>query len=100
MIRHKFNSVKTSIDDIKFSSKKEAKRYVELKHLKEIGDVLFFLRQVRFDLPAGIKYVCDFLVFWASGDVTVEDVKGLKLPMYVLKKKQIETLYPFKITEI
>ncbi len=98
--KHKFRAIRTECDSIKFSSKKEAKRYNELKQLKEIGEIIFFLRQVPFYLVANVKYVCDFVVFWKDGDITFEDVKGVKLPMYVLKKKQVEALYPIKITEI
>ena len=98
--KHKFKAVQTECDNIKFSSKKEAKRYNELKKLKDFGEVVFFLRQVPFHLAANVKYVCDFVVFWSNSDITFEDVKGVKLPMYVLKKKQVESLYPIKITEI
>ena len=34
MKRSKYNNIKTTIDDIKFDSKKEAKRYGELKLLE------------------------------------------------------------------
>jgi hypothetical protein len=38
-------------------------------------------------------------VFWVNGVVTIEDVKGMKTPMYILKKKQVEAIYPITITE-
>ncbi len=100
MIRHKFNAVKTVRDDITFHSKKEAKRYDELVLLKASGEVLFFLRQVPFHMPGKVKYLCDFMVFWADDTVTVEDVKGMKTATYIMKKKMVEALYPIKITEI
>ncbi len=100
MIRHKFHAKPTELDGIKFSSKKEAKRYMELKLLKDSSDVLFFLRQVPFHLPGNVRYVCDFMVFWSNGDITVEDVKGMKTDMYVVKKKILEDTYPIQITEI
>lgn len=100
MLKHKFRAIATELDGIKFASKKEAKRYMELKLLQQSGALLFFLRQVPFHLPANVKYVCDFLCFWKHGTVTIEDVKGIKTPMYILKKKQVEALYPIKITEI
>ena len=100
MLKHKFRAIATELDGIKFSSKKEAKRYKELKLLQQTGELLFFLRQVPFHLPANVKYICDFLCFWKDGNVTIEDVKGLKTPMYILKKKQVEAAYPIKITEI
>lgn len=100
MLRHKFRAIATEVDNIKFSSKKEAKRYLELKLLVKAGEILFFLRQVPFHLPGEVKYVCDFMIFWKDGTVTIEDVKGMKTPMYILKKKQVESLYPITITEV
>ncbi len=89
-IRHKFRAKPTEEDGIKFASKKEAKRYAQLKLLKKCGEVIFFLRQTPLHLTANIKYICDFVVFWKNGEVTFEDVKGMRTPMYKLKKKQVE----------
>ncbi len=100
MLRHKFHAIRSESDGFKFASKKEQKRYLELKMLRACGKVLFFLMQVPFHLAAGVKYVCDFQVFWASGDITFEDVKGMRTAMYILKKKQVEHAYPITITEI
>ena len=100
MLRHKFKAKQTLVDDIKFPSKAEAKRYLELKKLTDLGDVVFFLRQVPFYLSGGVKYVCDFLVFWKDESITIEDVKGMKTPMYTAKKKMVEATYPITITEI
>ena len=61
---------------------------------------MFFLRQVPFHLPGNIKYICDFMVFWVNGDITIEDVKGFKTNIYKTKKKLVESLYPVKIKEI
>lgn len=100
MLRHKFKAKPCEYDDIKFASKKEAKRYLELQALKRFGEVVFFLRQTPFHLTGGVKYVCDYVVFWKNGEVTIEDIKGMRTDMYKLKKKQVEALYPITITEI
>lgn len=99
-IRHKFNAVKTECDGIGFDSKKEARYYEELKARQASGDVLFFIRQVGLDLPGGVKYRVDFVVFRADGTVEFVDVKGMKTPMYAMKKKQVEAQYPIKIKEV
>jgi len=100
-LKHKYNAVPCSEDGIKFSSKTERKRYQELKILRNAGKVIQFLRQVPFYLPGGVKYICDFQVFWANGEVSFEDVKGIKTPQYITKKKLVEALYaPITITEI
>jgi hypothetical protein len=49
-IYHKFRAIRCEADGIKFPSKKERKRYLELKQLQELGEVTFFLRQVPFYL--------------------------------------------------
>ena len=99
-MKHKFRATPCESDGIKFSSKKEAARYAALKLLQQNGGVLFFLRQVPFHLDGGVKYLVDFVVFWSNGDITFEDVKGFKTPMYIMKKKLVEAKYPIKITEI
>ena len=101
ILKHKFNAKPQTIDNQRFASKKEAKRYLELKELRKSGEVVFFLTQVRFPIvETNAKYVCDFVVFWKDQTITVEDVKGLKTDVYKLKKKLIESEYPFMITEI
>ena len=99
-VRHKFNAKHTEIDGAKFSSKKESLRFIALQQLQKAGEIVFFLRQVPFHLAGGIKYVCDFVVFWANGSVTIEDVKGMKTDMYKVKKKLVENEFPITITEI
>lgn len=99
-LRHKYNAVKTEADGLKFDSKKEARYYAALKVRQQAGEVLFFIRQVGLDLPGGVKYRVDFLVFLSDGSVEFVDVKGMKTAMYKLKKKQVESLYPIEIKEV
>jgi len=99
-LRHKFNAKRTVADGITFASKAEARRYEALKAAMFGGAVTMFLRQVPFHLPGNVKYLCDFLFFWADGSVTVEDVKGVKTPQYITKKKMVEAIYPVTISEI
>jgi hypothetical protein len=98
-LRHKFHAKPVELDGIKFPSKLEARRYGELKVLQAAGEVLFFLRQVAFHLPGGVRYVCDFEIFWADGRVTFEDAKGMATDTYKLKRRQVEALYPVTIEE-
>lgn len=98
-LRHKFHAKPTELDGIKFPSKLEARCYAELTVLQRSGEVLFFLRQVPFHLPGGVKFVLDFLIFWADGRVECRDSKGMATPTYILKRKQVEALYPVTIQE-
>ena len=99
--RHKYRAVPTEIDGSKFASKKEATYFQKLGYAKQAGEILFFLRQVPFHLPGGVTYRCDFVEFWANGEVRFTDVKGFKTREYINKKKMVEELYtPVKILEV
>jgi hypothetical protein len=100
MLQHKFHAKMTVSDGIKFPSRKEAQYYAKLKILQNNGDIVFFLRQVPFDLPGNVHYRADFMIFWKDGTVTIVDVKGVKTKMYNTKKKQVEALYPIEILEV
>lgn len=100
MNRNKFRAKAVYHDGIRFASIKEGKRYLELKMLKETGEVKHFQRQTPWDLPGGVKYRLDFQVKWSNGSETFEDVKGMRTDMYKLKKKQVEAIHSIIITEI
>ena len=99
MIRHKFNAKITLRDGLKFRSVKEANYYDRLKIEQKSGHVLFFIRQPKFDLPGGVTYSADFLVFYSDGTAEFIDVKGKKTKGYIRNKKIVEALYPIKIIE-
>jgi len=95
----KYHAIICEADGIKFRSKKERARYLELTVLKQGGEC-WFLRQVPFYLPGNTKYVLDFMIFWKDGKVTYEDVKGKRLASFIRSKKQVEALYPVVIEEV
>lgn len=97
VLRHKFNAKPTEIDGKKFKSKKEAQWYQKLKHRQETGEILFFLREVPFELPGSLKYRLDFMCFLADGTVELIEVKGFHTPMGDLKLKQVMDLYGISI---
>jgi len=99
-VKHKFGAVRTECDGIKFDSKIEARYYKKLKIAKESGELLFFLRQVPFHLPGGVRYVVDFVEFWADGEVKFTDVKGMETKDFIMKKKMVESLYPITINVV
>lgn len=96
-LRHKFGAVKCERDQKKFPSRLERRYYDQLKVRQESGEVIFFLRQVPFDLPGGVRYVCDFQVFLADGTVEFIDTKGRDTQMSIAKRKIVEDLYPLEI---
>lgn len=95
--RHKFNAKTVEYDGINFDSKLEGNYYLHLKQLQKIGDVLFFLRQVPIHLPGGTKLVVDFQVFYSDGSCRFIDTKGVETTDFLIKKREVEALYPFEI---
>lgn len=93
----KYGNAKNVIDGIKFDSKLEGDRYLELKNLWAMKAVKWFTRQVPFRLPGGIIYRADFLVVWTDGRVSVEDTKGFMTRVSANKVKQVEEIYGFKL---
>ena len=98
-VRHKYHARPTETDGIRFDSKKEAAFYKQLKLRQQGGDVVMFLRQVPFDLPGGVKYRADFMVFFSDGSCSVIDVKGHRTSEYIAKKRMVEATYPVTIEE-
>lgn len=102
--RTKYGAVRTTVDNIVFASKKEAKRYSELKLLEKAQVITQLFLQPRFDLYVhGVKigsYVADFGYFSCKGATIIEDVKGMKTPLYRWKKKHVEAQYGIQIREV
>ena len=100
----KYRNKKTEIDGIVFDSKKEARRYSELKLLVKAGELVSFDRQVFFPIMFEgqllCKYVADFVTYSNHGLRTVEDVKGMRTRIYQLKKKMMRIINRIEIVEI
>ena len=102
----KYRAIKTVVDGITFDSKKEAKRYSELKIMEKAGIIATLRLQPEFKCMVKGKKVCtykaDFEYLMVDeegpdgqiGYYIVEDVKGFKTPVYRLKKKLVEACYP------
>lgn len=99
----KYGNRKTVVDGIRFDSKLEAQRYCELKLLLKAGKIQDLKLQPSFELiPAfrkngvtyrGIYYKADFS-YTLNGKTIIEDTKGFKTDVYILKKKLFEFRYP------
>ena len=92
---------KRTRDGILFASQKEARRYDDLMLLRKAGEVELVLLQTPVHFPGGGKYVMDFLVFWADGSVTFEDVKSVatRTESYRFKKRLVKETHGIEITE-
>ena len=110
--RHKYGAHATVVDGIRFHSKAEARRYCELKLLEKAGEIRELELQPRYELLAwparGDRtravvghYVADFRYRQGTqGLLVIEDVKGVRTPLYRWKKKHFESQYGLQITEI
>lgn len=95
--RHKFRAKPLVNDGHHFASKIEHHYYQNLLLRQQAGEVLFFLRQVPFHLPGGVKMVIDYQEFLSDGSVKFVEVKGKETPLYIAKKKMVEEIYPVNI---
>lgn len=100
--KQKYNNTKTEVDGIKFDSKKEANRFLELKMLEKTGVIKNLERQKRFLVVPKTKdenavyYVADF-VYEQDEKKICEDVKSeatRKDKTYIIKRKLFKYLYP------
>lgn len=117
--RNKYGSKKTVVDNIVFDSRKEARRYSELKLLQRAGVISDLKLQEEFELiPAqfetistakgktkrvcverAVKYRADFS-YIENGRRVVEDTKGVKTKEYIIKRKLMRYIHGVKIREI
>ncbi len=104
--RNKYANELTTIDGVRFDSRREARRWLELKLLEGAGLISDLRRQVRFDLVVNELPVCAYLadfVYHERGETVVEDVKSVatkRLPVYRLKKKLLKALTGLDIREV
>lgn len=93
----KYGAIPTEVDGIRFASRREAKRYGELKMLEKAGAIRNLELQPTFTIVInGVRigsYRADFAYFEGERRV-VEDVKGVRTQLYIWKKKCVEALYP------
>ena len=92
-----------------YSSKKEANVAAQLLALERGGQISDLKAQVRFELvPAqkgsrrnerALVYVADFTFHDKTGLDHVIDVKGLRTPMYIAKRKLMKFIHKIEIEE-
>ena len=128
MIKQKYYNKTIIIDGISFQSRKEGRRYQELKLLEKARKIKDLELQKAYELiPAqyeespevytkGIRkgepkhgklleravvYRADFVYTdCETGKQVVEDTKGMRTPEYILKRKMMLYIHHIKIKEI
>lgn len=109
--RSKYHAKKTVVDGIEFDSRKEAKRWQELRMLEKAGAISDLKRQVKYELipaqkdPATGKvieractYIADFC-YVEDGETVTEDTKGFRTDAYRIKRKLMLQKYGIRIRE-
>ena len=109
--RVKYGSSKVYWDDEIFDSKKEFRRWQELKLLEVAKEITNLRRQVKFELIPSQKdengklaerecsYYADF-VYEKDGKTIVEDTKGYLTKEYIIKRKLMRFVHGIAIREI
>lgn len=102
--RTKYKNKKTEIDGITFASKKEAERYLILKHYQKKRIISDLKIQPRYTLQCAFKkngiayrkieYVADFQYLDSKGRTVVEDTKGFLTDVFKIKQKLFEYNFP------
>lgn len=107
----KYHNKKVTIDGIEFASQKESKTYLELKALRDAGEIDGFERQVTYTLvPAqyegkkcverAVTYIADFVVHHLDGEMTVIDAKGMRDQKYPIKRKLMRHVHGIAVHEV
>lgn len=106
---NKYKNTNTEIDGIVFDSKKEAKRWSELKLLQRAGEISDLQRQVSITLipthktPSGktvrgMKYIADF-TYTKGGIKIIEDTKGYRTDVFKAKLKIMSYMLGLEVIE-
>lgn len=100
--KNKYHNKKVIIDGIKFDSIKEGNRYQTLKTLERQKAIKHLEIKPVYSLVVNNikigKYIPDFR-YYINPELVVEDVKGIKTPVYNLKKKLMKALFDIDILE-
>lgn len=103
----KYRNKITYYDGRKFDSIKECERYKLLKMLEKCGKITNLECQKKYvlipkqDNESQCSYYADFVYkLVRNGKTVVEDVKGVKTPVYKIKKKLMKYIYGIEIQEV
>lgn len=127
MYKNKYHNVKVRASDgTVFDSRKEARRWEQLLLLQKAGKITSLQRQVTYELLPNqyetyerysksgkrlkdgerlverkVEYVADFVYADAeTGELFVEDTKGVKTKDYIIKRKLLYAVHGIKIKEV
>ena len=125
MKNNKYGNKKVTVDGMTFDSKREYRRYTELKLLESAGVISDLRCQVPFELipnqyvterrysktgkrlkdaqvlvERAVVYIADFVYIDSDGSEVVEDAKGKRTKEYIIKRKCMRYLKNIIIREV
>lgn len=106
----KYGNKKVEVNGMKFDSKREARRYLDLKAMEVAGQIKNLQLQVKYTLIPSqkidgvvvereVSYVADF-VYEQNGKTVVEDSKGHRTDTYIVKRKLMLYIHGIRIREV
>ena len=100
--RNKYGNEAVTVDGLKFHSRREAKRYRELRVMQRAGQITGLRLQVSFKLIVNGVLVCRYradFVYVERGARVVEDCKGFRTREYEMKKRLMRAVWGIEILE-
>lgn len=94
-----------------YASRKEHRRACELRFMQKAGIISDLKEQVPFELipsqrgedgkviERACTYIADFVYKDASGNLVVEDTKGVRTKEYIIKRKLMLRVHGIRISE-
>jgi Protein of unknown function (DUF1064) len=103
--RSKYGAKRTLLDGITFDSKAEANRYAVLRRREKAGEIRDLQLQPKFKIIINGHNICEYradfsYIVIATDKREVEDVKGVRTPVYRIKKKLVAAVLGVAITEV
>jgi hypothetical protein len=105
----KYRAKRIVVDGVKFDSKREFECWTKLRALEKSGAINNLQRQVVFVLAPAVvldgrkktqlKYVADF-TYEENGKQIVADAKGMKTPVYRIKKHLMKSVLGLDVVEL
>ncbi len=104
-IRNKYRNYPVTIGEIKFPSKREATRYLQLLTAKRLGLITDLKIHPRWKIEVNGFFICSYTADFSyrdakTGKLHVEDVKGYRTREYRRVKKLMKAVHGIEIEEI
>lgn len=94
---NKYRNQPVVIDGVRFASKAEGRRYLELKLLERAGEIRGLELQPKYVMLVAGKRICSYspdFRYVEKGAFVCEDVKGRANDRFPIKAKLFRALYP------